>query len=120
MSEENNQQNTDQQEQQSAPQSSPKVNAIAIFSYLGIFCLIPLLVAKDDEFAQYHAKQGLVVFLTWVCVTFLGVIPILGWLLIIVSWPVIVGLSVFGIVNVLRGKRKEIPLLGKYGKSFKI
>lgn len=119
MSEENNQQNTDQQEKHTH-QSSSKVNSIAIFSYLGIFCLIPLLVAKDDEFAQYHAKQGLAVFLVWTCVSLLAIIPYLGWLLFILSSPVLLVLSIIGIVNVLQGKRKEIPLLGKYGKSFKI
>jgi len=29
----------------------------AILSYLGILFLVPLLVSKDNPFAQFHAKQ---------------------------------------------------------------
>lgn len=35
------------------------VNALAVISYLGILCLVPLLTKKDDKFTQFHAKQGL-------------------------------------------------------------
>ncbi|MDD4239759.1 MAG: hypothetical protein PHT62_14615, partial [Desulfotomaculaceae bacterium] len=35
---------------------------ISIFAY--IIFLIPWLAGKDNRFAQYHANQGLVLFLT--------------------------------------------------------
>ena len=34
--------------------------AMAAIGYLGILFLIPLLANKDSPFAQYHAKQGMV------------------------------------------------------------
>ena len=36
---------------------------MGVLAYIGILCLIPLLAAKDSEFAQFHAKQGLNLFL---------------------------------------------------------
>src|SRR5437016_12016835 len=40
-----------------------------VLSYLGILCLIPLLAKKDDPEIQWHAKNGLALFiaeLVWV------------------------------------------------------
>lgn len=76
----------------------------AILGYLGILCLIPLLVKKDSKFAQFHAKQGLILligeFFVW--------IPIIGWLLgigIFILW-------IMGIINVLNGNMKPLPIVG--------
>lgn len=88
---------------------------IAALSYIWVLCLIPLLVKKDSEYAQFHAKQGLVLFIGSFAVMVLGMIPILGWLIILpLGWLAIVILSVLGIVNALQGKKWEMPYLGKY------
>ena len=112
-------QNGDEQKEDSEKKSEG-INAIAILSYLGILVLVPLLVAKDDEFAQYHAKQGLVLLIAGVIGMFVGAVPIIGWILIpFISLACLV-LAILGIVNVLKGKKKELPVIGKYGKQFKI
>ena len=36
---------------------------ITYLSYLGILALIPFMTEKDDEFVQFHAKQGLNLFI---------------------------------------------------------
>ncbi|MEA3293262.1 MAG: hypothetical protein U9P88_02280, partial [Patescibacteria group bacterium] len=38
-------------------------NTLAIISYLGIFCLVPLLLKEKNDFVKFHAKQGLVLFI---------------------------------------------------------
>jgi len=43
-------------------QKKQESNLIAILSYFGLLFLIPMLVVKDDPFVQFHAKQGLVLF----------------------------------------------------------
>ena len=35
----------------------------AVISYLGILCVITLLTKKDNAFALFHAKQGLVLLI---------------------------------------------------------
>ena len=35
-----------------------KSKVLACLSYLGILVLIPLIAAKDDEFVQFHVRQG--------------------------------------------------------------
>lgn len=95
-------------------------NLIAVLSYLGLLFLIPLLVNKDDAFVQFHAKQGLVLFICEAATAIFAFIPIIGWFgapLLYIFWIV---LSVIGIVNVAGGQRKELPLVGSFANKFKI
>jgi len=95
-------------------------NVMAIISYIGFLCLIPILNKEKDEFTLFHAKQGLVLFIAeaatsiaFFLVPFLLFFINLLWL----AWFV---LSVIGILNVLNKKKKEIPLLGKFAEKIKI
>lgn len=90
---------------------------ITVLSYIGILCLVPLLAKKDSKFAQYHAKQGLVLFIAEVCTTVITIIPYLGWIIGLANilWLI---LLIMGIINVVNGQYKEIPLLGKFGAKF--
>ena len=33
-------------------------NVMAIMSYLGFLCLVPILSKSEDDFVMFHAKQG--------------------------------------------------------------
>ena len=91
---------------------------MAVLSYIGILVLIPLLAKKDSKFAQFHAKQGLVIFIGEVIISVIGVIPFIGWLIWFVGWIFLVVISIMGIVNALKGQAKELPVVG--GLSHKI
>ena len=99
---------------------------MGVLAYLGILVLIPLLAAKDSKFAQFHAKQGLTLFigevilfvLNWV-VTIIAFSSLAGFtigsLLSLVLWGVwifFVVLSIIGIINVVNGEQKPLPLIG--------
>ena len=97
---------------------------MGVLAYIGILCLIPLLAAKDSEFAQFHAKQGLNLFLLEVGVValsfVLGSMSIVGGLaflglMTMAIWLVQIGffvLSIIGIVNALNGKKEPLPIIG--------
>jgi len=95
-------------------------NMIAVLSYLGILFLVPLLAVKDDEFVQFHAKQGMILFIAEVATMVIAWIPILGWITAPIAWIVWLVFSIIGIVNVVSGKKKEIPLIGKFAEKFDI
>jgi len=96
-------------------QKTQEKRVIAALSYIWVLCLIPLLTRKNDEYCQFHAKQGLVLFIGSFAVMVLGMIPILGWLIVLpFGWLLIVILSILGIINALQGKKWEMPFLGKY------
>lgn len=92
-------------------------NLMAALSYLGLLVLIPLLVARKDEFVLFHAKQGLVILIGYVItLVAVGWIPILGnlaWLLLIIA-------SIAGFIQALQGKRWKVPIVGDLATKFKI
>jgi len=97
---------------------------IAAISYISILCFVPLLTKKDSPFAQFHAKQGLVLFICeivwWILSFGLIFIPILG---LIIIWLVnlcLVVLSLVGLVRALNGERWKMPVLGDWAEKIKI
>lgn len=90
--------------------------AITILSYLGILCLVPLLAKKESKFAQFHAKQGLVLFIVEIIGSFL--VPLLGLGLLIYLAALI--FSIIGIVNVAGGKMAKLPLVGDLAEKFNL
>jgi uncharacterized membrane protein len=93
---------------------------IALLSYIGLLVLVPLLAAKEDEFVQFHAKQGLVLLIAAIAVTVVNIIPVLGQIVSLLGGLACLVLSVMGIINVLNGERKPLPLIGQYASRFNI
>lgn len=111
--------------QNQATKSSVSSNdpIMGVLAYLGILCLVPLLAAKDSDFAQYHAKQGLTLFVAEIALSVLywivGFITIatggIGFLLfplLGIAWIGILVLSIIGIINAVNKKKVPLPLIG--------
>ncbi len=99
-------------------------NIIAVFSYLWILIVIPFLTeSKNDPFVKYHLKQGLALLIFdligWAVAIAIGWFPIIGWLIVWLWWIVGIVLTIMGIINVLNGQEKELPLIGHYARGFK-
>jgi uncharacterized membrane protein len=91
---------------------------MGVLSYLGILVLIPLLMAKDDPFVKFHIKQGLVVFALYIVVWV--VMGMLFWRLFFIAQLfnlALLVLVIMGIVNVVQGKEKELPIVGSLAHS---
>lgn len=99
-------------------------------AYLWPLAIIPLLVEKDDQEVQWHAKHGLVLFaaeiVLWIGIFILGVIltfigDILGCLttlLSLFSWLAILVLHIVCIVKGVNGKRQLVPGVSHYADRF--
>jgi len=96
--------------------------ALTFLSYLGILALIPLLVKQESKFAQYHAKQGIVLFVVWFIASWIsGFIPLIGWFLLAPVVTILgIVLSIMGLINVAKGEMKELPIIGEIVKKVKI
>ena len=84
--------------------------SVAWLSYLGILLLIPLLVKPENTFCKHHAKQGLVMLLSWIALWIIVHIPILGWFVWIVGWIILVIFAIIGIAQSLMGNYWKAPL----------
>ncbi|PIN76758.1 hypothetical protein COV17_01230 [Candidatus Woesearchaeota archaeon CG10_big_fil_rev_8_21_14_0_10_36_11] len=100
-----------------------------VFAFLGIFLtiigfLIVLLTKKDNKYAMFYAKQGLVLFIVYVIVAVANMvlmfIPFLGWLIMFILGIGLLILWIIGIVYSLSGEEKEIPLIGSFAKKIHI
>lgn len=94
--------------------------ALAAISYIWILFLIPLLAKKDSNFAQFHARQGLALFVLSVIIYAASMIPVIGWFLI--SWLgsiLLLVLFIIGLINALSGKCAELPWIGGWFKNAK-
>ena len=93
---------------------------IALVGYWGFLCILPLLLKKENEFAVYHAKQGLVMFI------FLAA----GFLFNIFGWPINIVwkadlfiytlVFIWGTLSVLRGKYAKIFLVTQMAKKINL
>jgi uncharacterized membrane protein len=97
---------------------------MAIFAYLGILIVIPFLAGSyKDPFVKFHIKQGfaLIIFdvIGWIVALLIGWIAVIGGLITSIWGVVSIILVIVGIINVLQSTEKELPLIGKYGDSFK-
>lgn len=88
---------------------------IAIISYLTLIGLIVAFVMNNDKkniFASFHIRQSLGIMLTGMALSFLNVIPFLGWIAFLVGWIFVVIMWVTGLLNALNGKEKPVIGLG--------
>lgn len=96
---------------------------MALLSYIGVLVLVPLLAKKDSKYAQFHAKQGLVLFLGEVINGILYLIPGVNFVWFFIGWIVsifFIVLSVMGIINAYQGKAKELPVIGGLAPKIKL
>jgi uncharacterized membrane protein len=101
-----------------------------VLSYLGLLALIPLLVEKDDQEVQWHAKHGLVLlvaeFVLFVAIQIvamiLGAITAgLGCLFSLLFPIVAVAILVVHILCIVKGVKGErflIPSLSEFADKF--
>jgi len=73
--------------------------------------IVALILDKNkDPLARYYLRQTLLLFL----VSFLSVIPLVGWVisvLVFVLWII----SLIGAIN---GEKKEVPVIGKFAQDW--
>lgn len=91
-----------------------------------ILFFLPLIVCKDSRFGRFHANQGLLLLI--LSVAGYIAISIVTTILATITWRLfgfisllysiyglfILAIAIYGLVNGLNGKAKELPVIGKY------
>jgi uncharacterized membrane protein len=89
-----------------------KNKTVAALAYVWILFLVPLLGKKHSKFCQFHAKQGLILFL----LSFFAWFPLIGWL---IGLAIIV-ISVMGVVKTLDGAWWKVPYIYDWSKKINL
>ena len=88
-----------------------RARVMAAFSYLGILCFVPLLLDRDDEFVQFHARQGLVLWMWGVLAIFALSLPGIGKWFFSFSGLSIMAFSALGLVAAALRRAWKLPLI---------
>lgn len=83
----------------------------AAVGYLNVLCFVPLMLKKGNKFAQFHGKQGLVLFILEIAACILKWVPVLGDLVFTVAIVIFGILSLIGVMKVLMGEYWEMPVV---------
>ncbi len=83
----------------------------AAVGYISVLCFVPLLLKKGNRFAQFHGKQGIVLFILELAASILKSVPALGDIVFTLAFVVLGILSLVGIVKVLMGEYWEMPVI---------
>ena len=89
---------------------------LAAISYLWILCLVPLFLKRDSKFAQFHAKQGLVLFVIGLIASFFFWFPLFGQVLMLGLFLV----SIFGAYQALSGEWYKLPYIYDWSKKINL
>ncbi len=83
---------------------------IAAFSYVWIMSVLIYFSRKESKFVQYHSRQGIVLFLMTIPLSF---IPYIGRYLIFLA----VAGMLLGFINAAGGQTRDVPLVGKLSRG---
>lgn len=91
----------------------------AILSYLlvGIIWWFADENMKKSEFAKFHVKQGIILFILNIIFWFVASIPIMGWIVSPILWIILLILIVIGMINAGNGLEKKLPIIGEFARK---
>lgn len=93
---------------------------MAAIGYLFVLCFVPLFMAKESKFAQFHGKQGLVLCIAWVIAMMFNVIPFIGWLFSAMLNLLLFIVAVAGFVMAIQGKWYRMPVIADLADKIKL
>ena len=83
----------------------------AVCAYLSILILVPILAARQNRFAMYHANQGLLLLLASAAAYIVQRLPFIGFLGGILQLMLLLML-ILGVINAVTGKTRPLPIIG--------
>ncbi|MCM8832263.1 MAG: hypothetical protein NC918_08735 [Candidatus Omnitrophica bacterium] len=92
----------------------------AALSYCLFLWILAFIFCKNNNFAHFHAKQGIVIFIGEVICSVLSLLPIIGKFFYIIGLVVFLWVSIVGIYSSLTGSLKRFPIISKIADKFVI
>jgi uncharacterized membrane protein len=90
----------------------------AALSYVFFLWILAFIWRKDNRFAYFHAKQGVVIFIGEVVFAVLSNLPVIGKIFYVVGLILFLCLSLYGVYSSLSGKLVRIPIVHDISEKF--
>lgn len=97
------------------PEPDQTEKLLSALGYLGLLCILPLVLKRDSKFCQLHGKQALVLAIFDLG---LRVTIFLGWLYGVITIVYFV-IIVLCMIRAFRGDYFELPVVSELAKSLK-
>lgn len=92
----------------------------AFISYVAFFGFLIYKNNKESEFVQFHAKQGMLLFMaSFIANLVFMIIPLLGGVLAFFVNVIYLVFFILGANNALAGKMERVPLVGQFSNVIK-
>lgn len=86
-----------------------------IFSYLGPLWILAFLRKKDNKkYLNFHINQGFTLFLIYIVAALLFLTPKIGLITGILLITLSVFLSYFGISEIIKTQKEQLPIVGDF------
>ncbi len=86
--------------------------ALAALSYLSVLFALPYIFTPNDQYAKYHSKQGLKLFVFGILADMLAALIGFGWVVTLLRLYLIYK----GMTNALNGNTEPLPWIGTIGE----
>ncbi len=80
---------------------------VAHITLIGWIIALVLNSQEKDEFASFYIRQVLGIFLLGIVISFIPVINLIGWVIVMILW-------ILSLVGAASGEEKVIPIIGEY------
>jgi uncharacterized membrane protein len=106
---EDNKQNKDEKNPQTIADLGENIKGALCYSLGFVSGAFFLFTEKENKFVRFHAMQSVIVFLS---LTFLMIIPFLGWMLSVFIAPLSLLLWLFLMYKAYQGEKFKLPTIG--------
>jgi uncharacterized membrane protein len=98
-------------------QAASEDKTVAVVSYLTLIGFIVAVVlhgSKKTKLGAFHLRQVLGLIIAGFVLGIVGIIPILGWIVVLIGGIFLFVCWVIGLIAAIGGKEKPFPLIGKF------
>lgn len=91
--------------------------ALAYVTIIPAILFLVLAPYNQRPFIKFHAFQCLGLALAWICLSIIGIIPILGWLVLLLGSIALLIIWVLCIVKASQGTALKLPVISKFASE---
>ncbi|MGN7612215.1 hypothetical protein ACQZV8_09045 [Magnetococcales bacterium HHB-1] len=103
-----------QQKKTLSKESGLPSKVLASMSYLGILALVPMVLNRDDSYVNFHARQGIIIWMWEVIAIYCLFLPGIGRLIFVSSSFLCLLFSIIGLISVFLNRAWRLPIVGTW------
>ena len=95
-------------------------NAAGALAYVTVIPAIIFLIVEPynrNSYIRFHSWQSIFLGIAYFAIQILWIIPIIGWLICLLAFPVFLVIWIIVLLKALKGERYKLPFIGNYAEK---